>query len=202
MGCIYGYARVSTKKQSLKMQITELKKFGCTQIVQEKVSGITDRPIFNNLLDTLKEGDILVVWKLDRLGRSMFDLINIVSDLENKGISFISITENINTKTTQGKMMLMLFSMMAEYELSIKKERIEANKELAKINGRLGGRPKGLTKKAQKTAMVLKDMYQQKIDHLEYKYSVSQICSVLNISKGTVYKYLEYMHVDKRGKLF
>lgn len=97
MTIIYGYARVSTKKQSLKMQLEELKKFGCTQIVQEKVSALADRPQFDTLLATLKDGDTLVVWKLDRLGRSMFDLIKIVSQMDAKGIKFISLTENIDT---------------------------------------------------------------------------------------------------------
>ncbi|MDR3059920.1 MAG: recombinase family protein [Prevotella sp.] len=198
---IYGYARVSTKKQSLKMQIDELKKFGCIQIVQEKVSALADRPQFDTLLSTLKEGDTLAVWKLDRLGRSMFDLIKIVSEMDAKGVNFVSLTENINTSTSTGKMMLMLFSMMAEYELSIKKERQEATKEIARQSGRLGGRPKGLTKDAKKTANVLIGMYQEK-EKDNYKYSISEICTALKISKGTLYKYLAYMNVPKRGNLF
>lgn len=201
MTIIYGYARVSTKKQSLKMQLEELKKFGCTQIVQEKVSALADRPQFETLLATLKDGDTLVVWKLDRLGRSMFDLIKIVSQMDAKGIKFISLTENIDTSTSTGKMMLMLFSMMAEYELEIKKERQEATKEIARQSGRLGGRPKGLTKDAKKTAHVLMGMYQEK-ENSNYKYSISEICTALKISKGTMYKYLEYMNVPKRGNLF
>lgn len=194
---IWGYARVSTKKQSLKMQVDELNKFGCNQIVQEKISALTDRAQLDTLLSTLKQGDTLVVWKLDRLGRSMFDLIKIVSEMDAKGVNFISLTDNINTSTTQGKMMLMLFSMMAEYELEIKKERQEANKEIARQSGRLGGRPKGLTKEAKKTAYVLMGMYQEK-ENNKYKYSISEICAALKISKGTMYKYLEYMNVKKR----
>ncbi|MDR2956340.1 MAG: recombinase family protein [Prevotella sp.] len=159
---VFGYARVSTKKQSLKMQIDELKKFGCNEIIQEKVSSLADRPQFDTLLSTLKEGDTLAVWKLDRLGRSMLDLIKIVSEMDAKGVNFVSLTENINTGTTQGKMMLMLFSMMAEYELSIRKERQEANKEIARQAGRLGGRPKGLSRDAKKTASVLMGMYREK----------------------------------------
>lgn len=201
MTIIYGYARVSTKKQSLKMQLEELKKFGCTQIVQEKVSALADRPHFDTLLATLKDGDTLVVWKLDRLGRSMFDLIKIVSQMDAKGIKFISLTENIDTSTSTGKMMLMLFSMMAEYEIEIKKERQEATKEIARQSGRLGGRPKGLTKDAKKTAHVLMGMYQEK-ENSNYKYPISEICTALKISKGTMYKYLEYMNVPKRGNLF
>jgi DNA invertase Pin-like site-specific DNA recombinase len=198
---VYGYARVSTKRQSLKMQLEELKKFGCTQIVQEKVSALADRPQFDTLLSTLKEGDTLTVWKLDRLGRSMFDLIKIVSEMDAKGINFISLTENINTSTSTGKMMLMLFSMMAEYELSIKKERQEATKEIARKSGRLGGRPKGLSRDAKKTASVLMGMYREK-EGEEYKYSISEITAALKISRGTMYKYLEYMNVPKRGDLF
>jgi DNA invertase Pin-like site-specific DNA recombinase len=198
---IYGYARVSTKKQSLKMQLEELKKFGCTQIVQEKVSALADRPQFDILLSNLKEGDTLTVWKLDRLGRSMFDLIKIVSEMDAKGVKFVSLTENIDTSTSTGKMMLMLFSMMAEYELEIKKERQEATKEIARKSGRLGGRPKGLSKEALKKANILKDMYLQK-EGDQYKYSISGLCTALNISKGTLYNYLSGIGVEKRGNSF
>ncbi len=121
--------------------------------------------------------------------------------MDAKGVNFVSLTENINTSTTQGKMMLLLFSMMAEYELSIKKERQEAHKEIARASGKLGGRPKGLSREAKKTAVVLKSMYQEK-DGEEYKYSISEICAALKISKGTMYKYLELMNVSKRGNLF
>lgn len=208
---IYGYARVSTKKQSLKMQLEELNKFGCNQIIQEKVSALADRPQFDTLLSNLKKGDTLVVWKLDRLGRSMLDLIKIIADMDAKGVNFVSLTENINTSTTQGKMMLMLFSMMAEYELSIKKERQQATKENARLMGKLGGRPKGLSRDAKKTAVVLKKMYlERKEDSMEddkqkivtYQYSISEICAALKISKGTLYNYLQYMNVQKRGNVF
>ncbi|MDR1501252.1 MAG: recombinase family protein [Prevotella sp.] len=195
---IYGYARVSTKKQSLKMQLEELKKFGCEQVVQEKVSALAERPLFDNLLDSLVQGDTLAVWKLDRLGRSMLDLIKIIADLDAKGVKFVSLTENIDTSTSTGRMMLMLFSMMAEYELSIKKERQEATKEIARQSGRLGGRPKGLSREAKKTAQVLKGMYQEQ-EEAAYKYSISEITAALKISKGTMYKYLACMNVPKRG---
>lgn len=152
---IYGYARVSTKKQSLKMQIEELEKFGCNRIVQEKVSALADRPLFEDLLKTLQKGDTLVVWKLDRLGRSMFDLIKIVSDMNAKGVKFISLTENIDTSTPTGKFLLSVFSFVAENELTLQKERREAHRENARQSGRLGGRPKGLSRDAKKTAIVL-----------------------------------------------
>jgi DNA invertase Pin-like site-specific DNA recombinase len=183
------------------MQLEELKKFGCTQIVQEKVSALADRPRFDELLSSLNKGDTLAVWKLDRLGRSMFDLIKIVSEMNAKGVNFVSLTEKIDTSTSTGKMMLMLFSMMAEYELSIKKERQEATKEIARRNGRQGGRPKGLSREAKKTASVLMGNYQEKEGN-KYKYSISQLCAAHKISKGTLYKYLEYMNVPKRGNLF
>lgn len=198
---IYGYARVSTKKQSLRMQLEELKKFGCEKVVQEKVSALAERPQFEDLLSNLTEGDTLVVWKLDRLGCSMLDLIKIIAELDVRGVNFVSLTENINTGTTQGKMMLMLFSIMAEYELSIRKERQEANKEIARQSGRLGGRPKGLSRQAKKTAIVLKGMYQEK-DGEEYKYSISEIMAALKISRGTIYKYLASLNVSKRGNIF
>lgn len=113
----------------------------------------------------------------------------------------MSLTENIDTSTSTGKMMLMLFSMMAEYELEIKKERQEATKEIARKSGRLGGRPKGLSREAKKTAAVLMGNYQEQ-ENGKYKYSISELCAAHNISKGTLYKYLEYMNVPKRGNLF
>ena len=183
------------------MQIEELKKFGCMQIVQEKVSGLKDRKQFDTLLSNLKEGDTLVVWKLDRLGRSMFDLIKIVSEMDAKGVNFVSLTENIDTSTSTGKMMLMLFSMMAEYELTLKKERQEAVKENARKNGNQGGRPKGLSKDAKKAAVIVKDTYQEKKGD-KYRYSVSEVCKAHKIARGTLYKYLEYLNVPKRGSLF
>jgi DNA invertase Pin-like site-specific DNA recombinase len=131
----------------------------------------------------------------------MLDLIRIVSEMDAKGVNFVSLTENINTGTTQGKMMLMLFSIMAEYELSIRRERQEANKEIARQAGRLGGRPKGLSRDAKKTATVLMGMYRERAGQ-DYKYSISEICAALKISKGTMYKYLEYMNMPKRGNLF
>ena len=198
---IYGYARVSTQRQSLKMQIEELKKFGCNHIEGEKVSAAKDRPKFDTLLGCLKEGDTLVVWKLDRLGRSMFDLIKIVSEMDAKGVNFVSLTENIDTSTSTGKMMLMLFSMMAEYELTLKKERQEAVKENARENGNQGGRPKGLSKEAKKAAVIVTETYQQKKGN-KYTHSVSQVCKSHKIARGTLYKYLEYLNVPKRGSLF
>ena len=110
--CNLGLRSCIDSKAILKMQLEELKKFGCMQVIQEKVSALADRPQFDTLLSILKEGDALVVWKLDRLGRSMFDLIKIVSEMDAKGVNFVSLTENIDTSTSTGKMMLMLFSMM------------------------------------------------------------------------------------------
>ena len=195
---IYGYARVSTKKQSLKMQVEALQRFGCFKIIQEKVSALSERPLCDELLASLNKGDTFVIWKLDRLGRSMFDLIKIVADLDRKGVAFVSLTDNIDTSTTQGKMMLMLFSMMAEYELSIKKERQEAAKEIARQSGKLGGRPKGLSRAAKKTAKMLIDMYQER-ENGKYKYSIYEIIEALKISKGTLYNHLNLFDIPKRG---
>lgn len=199
---IYGYARVSTKKQSFEMQTEALKKFGCSHIVEEKISALADRPKYEALINILRTGDTLVVWKLDRLGRSMFDLISIVRELELRGIKFVSLTENIDTRTATGKMLLAFFSFMAEYELQIKAERQEAAKELARKNGKLGGRKKGLSVKAQKTASILKKMYNEKDRNGNYKYSISELLTALNISQGTLYNYLDYMGVQRRGNLF
>lgn len=195
---VFGYARVSTKKQSLKMQVDALKKYGCGQITQEKISALADRPIFEDLINNLHPGETLVVWKLDRLGRSMIDLIRIIATLEEKGVKFVSLTENIDTSTQTGKMMLMLFSMMAEYEISLRKERQDAVKEQNRLRGKLGGRPKGLSLEAKKTAEVLKHMYQEKDEEGNFRYSISKLTAALKISKGTLYKYLRVLNIKLR----
>lgn len=199
---IYGYARVSSKRQKLQAQLDALSSFGCENIFKEKASAQTNRPEFDKLIRHLSEGDTLVVWKLDRLGRSMFELVDIISTLQQRNISFISLTENIKTDTPSGKIMFMFFSMMAEYETSLRKERIESGKELARKNGRLGGRPRGLSKKLQEKSSIIKKMYLAK-DGKESIYSISEIEKAVGVTRPSIYKCLRNQGVEiNRGELF
>lgn len=193
---IYGYARVSSRNQNLNLQIKSLNEYGCEKIYKEKISGLeSKRKQFEILQSILKNGDTLVVWKLDRLGRSMFELVEIIFNLKNKGVKFISLTENIDTDTPTGKIMLMFFSMMAEYELNLKKERIEAGRLLARKNGKLGGRPRGLSKKLSEKLEDIKKMYLAKENNCPL-YSISEIEKLIGISRPSIYKCLKYMNLN------
>lgn len=200
---IYGYARVSSQKQNLELQINSLLEYGCEKIYKEKISGIElDRKQFNKLQSIFQNGDVLVVWKLDRLGRSMFELVEIISNLKNKGVKFISLTEKIDTDTPTGKIMFMFFSIMAEYELNLKKERVEAGRSLAKKYGKLGGRPKGLSKKLREKSEDIKKMYLARENNLPL-YSISEIEKLLEISRPSIYKCLKFMNLkNDREQLF
>lgn len=144
---IVGYARVSTTDQDTAMQTDALKKAGCDRIYEESKSGKSkDRPELNRCLDVLREGDVLVVWRLDRLGRSLKDLIEVVSELESKGIGFQSLNESIDTTSPSGKLIFHVFAALSEFERSLIQERTKAGLAAARARGRKGGRPKKLTR--------------------------------------------------------
>jgi len=145
-----GYARVSTDDQNLHLQIDALVTSGIppVDIFQEKMSGSrADRPELDHVLKALRSGDVLVVWRLDRLGRSLADLVKIVSDLEAKGVGFESLTEKIDTTSAAGKLMLHVFAALAEFERNIIRERTKAGLAAARARGRKGGRKPSLTEK-------------------------------------------------------
>ena len=185
---VFGYARVSTTDQNLDSQKDELLKYGCKSIFLEKASGKNvDRPELKKLLDSLRENDVVVVYKLDRLGRSLKDLIELVNDLGVRNVDFVSISDGINTGSAVGKLMFHLVGAFAEFERSIISERTLAGLASARARGRLGGKPKGLSTEAQKKAVRAKILYDEK------KLSVEEICKVLEIkSKTTLYKYLKF----------
>jgi len=186
-----GYARVSTKEQNLHRQIDSLKAEGCEKIFSDKISGAKfDRPELNLLKAQLRSGDIVVIDKLDRLGRSLKDLISIVSEFESAGVSFISLQDNIDTTTASGKLIFHIFASLAEFERSLISERTKAGLTAARARGRLGGRPKGLSEEAKKTAMAAETLYRTK------QHSVSEICRQLSISKPTLYNYLRSRNVQ------
>lgn len=182
-----GYARVSTKDQNLDLQLDALSKAGCadTYIYREEVSGaLRERPQLKKLLEQVREGDVVVIWKLDRLGRSLADLVQLVNEIQGKGAGLLSLQDSIDTTTPQGKLTFHLFAAIAEFERDLIRERTKAGLESARARGRRGGRPPGLSKEAQVKAAAASSLYQQ-------KKSVAEICRTLSISKKTLYKYLK-----------
>jgi len=186
-----GYARVSTKDQKFSLQIDALKKIGCEKIYKEVISGAkVERTQLNLMLKDLRKGDVLVIWKLDRLGRSLKHLVELVGDLINKGVGLKSINDPIDTTTPQGRLSFNIFAALAEFECDIIKERTHAGLSAARARGRLGGRPQGLPKTAEATAYAAEALY------LERKLTVKQIAEKLNISKSTLYSYLRHRGVQ------
>lgn len=180
-----GYARVSTKDQSLNLQKDALEKAGCQKIYSEQISGTkTDRAKLDEMIEHIRSGDIIVVWKLDRLGRSLRDLVNLISKFQELGVGFKSLQDNIDTTTPTGKLTFHLFAALAEFEKDIISERTKAGLDSARVRGRKGGRPKGLSKKAQDKARLAESLYNEKNN------SIQEICEYLSISKPTLYRYL------------
>ena len=139
-----GYARVSTHDQHLALQLDALRKAGCRQVYEEVVSGArADRPVLQQALAHLRKGDVLMIWKLDRLGRSLRHLIEVVSDLAQRGIGFKSLQEHLDTTTSSGKLVFHMFGALAEFERDLIRERTHAGLTAARARGRLGGRPRG-----------------------------------------------------------
>lgn len=186
----YGYARISTKDQCLDLQIDALKKFGCEKIIQEIAKGARqDRPELNNLLEIIKEGDSITIWKLDRLGRSLHHLVKIVNDLNGRNIGLISLNDPIDTTTAQGRLMFNLFASLAEFERDVIYERTIAGLKSARARGRMGGRPKGISDDAKQTACAAEALYKQN------ELTSDQIANKLQISKPTLYKYLKHRNI-------
>ena len=185
-----GYARVSTQDQDLALQLDALQAAGCGKIYKEKITGSTrERPELQKLLDQLREGDIVVIWKLDRLARSLKDLVNLVNEIQEKGGALHSLNDQIDTTTPHGKFTFHVFAALAEFERDIIRERTKAGLSAARARGRVGGRPKGLSKKAQHTAIIAEKLYQER------ELTVKEICEQLSISRGTLYNYLRFRGV-------
>lgn len=189
-----GYARVSTKDQNLNLQLDALQQAGCEKIFKEKMSGASaDRPELLKLLEHVREGDVIVIWKLDRLGRSLKHLVEIVNDLMSKQVGLLSLNDPINTTTPQGRLTFNIFASLAEFEREVIRERTKAGLAAARSRGRQGGRPKGLSEKARQKAMIAETLYK------EQQLTVQQIAEQLHISKTTLYTYLRSRGV-KVGK--
>ena len=153
---IIGYARVSTIEQDTALQLDNLQKSGCEKIYQESVSGISKtRPELDKCLDNLRAGDTLIVWRLDRLGRSLKDLVSIITDLELRNVGFRSITEAIDTTTSSGKLVFHIFAALAEFERKLIQDRTKAGLAAARARGRNGGRPPKLSNSQIKKAKAM-----------------------------------------------
>jgi DNA invertase Pin-like site-specific DNA recombinase len=178
-----GYARVSTHDQNLGLQEDALKREDCKEIFNDVASGVkTDRPGLEEALAYLRKGDTLVVWKLDRLGRSIQHLIQTVKALSERKIGFKSLQENIDTTTSGGKLIFHIFSALAEFERDLIGERTQAGLKAARARGRLGGRP-SLLDNRQINRMI--EMYD------EQKNTVAEICKIYSISRPSFYNYLK-----------
>lgn len=187
----FGYARVSTQDQDLALQLDALEAADCTEIFQEKMTGTNkNRPELQKMLAGLRSGDVVVVWKLDRLARSLKDLVGLVNEMKEKGVEFQSLNDHIDTTTPHGKFTFHLFAAMAEFERDIISERTKAGLTAARARGRIGGRPKGLSQDAEHTAIIAEQLYK------EGRLSVKDICRQLSIAKSTFYSYLRHRGVD------
>ena len=190
---LVGYARISTTDQNLDLQRDALKAAGCERTFTDTASGAkTERPGLTQLLKESRQGDTLVVWKLDRLGRSLPHLVETVREMEAQGIGFKSLQENIDTTTSGGKLIFHIFASLAEFERDLIRERTNAGLSAARARGRRGGRPRGvMDTNKQKAALALKN---------DTSRSVSEICEILGVSRNTYYKYVRLDDQAKNGK--
>ena len=178
---LIGYARVSTVDQTLALQQDALEKAGCERIFTDTASGAkTERVGLMAALEVCRAGDILVVWKLDRLGRSLTHLVETVHALATRGIGLRSLQEQLDTTTSGGKLIFHIFASLAEFERDLIRERTNAGLAAARARGRKGGRPKGVDEKKRKAALALKR---------DPDYSIREICEIVGISRNTYYKY-------------
>jgi DNA invertase Pin-like site-specific DNA recombinase len=183
-----GYARVSTKDQNLDLQIEALEKAGCEKIYQEKISGTTkNRPELDKMIEQFREGDELYVWRLDRLGRSLKNIIDLVLSLSDKGIIIKGITDGVDTSTTNGRLFLNLMASLAEYERELIRERTNAGLQSARARGRTGGRPKGYTKETISKLLLLRNIYK------DITKSPDEIYKPFGLSRATFYRYAKIL---------
>lgn len=178
-----GYARASTLDQNLDLQLDALSQVGCENIYQEKISSVKDnRPELENCLKALRQGDVLYIWRLDRFGRSLKELISLVTQIQDMGCELVSLKENIDTSTPTGKLTFHLFASLAEFERELIKERTQAGLVAARARGKNGGRPYKLNESEKK--MVRKLMSDRNT-------SVIEIAKKFGISRATVYNILK-----------
>ena len=180
-----GYARISTDDQTLDLQRDALTTAGCDRLFTDTISGATaDRPGLSQALAYARSGDTLVVWRLDRLGRSLRHLIETVTDLEQRGVHFRSLTEAIDTTSPGGKLVFHIFGALAEFERDLIRERTRAGLTAARARGRTGGRPRAAAFRDPKKLALARKLY------AEQQTPVATICQMLKVSRATFYRYL------------
>ena len=180
---LIGYARVSTPDQNLAMQMDALKKAGCKKTFEDKVCGAKEiRVGLNSAIEFMREGDTLVVWRLDRLARSLKQLIETVSILTSRKIGLKSLQENIDTTTSGGKIIFHIFGALAEFEREVTRERTQAGLSAARARGRKGGRP---VKFDAKKAILAKKLLSDETN------SINDVCRALQISRATLYRHIK-----------
>ena len=185
---LIGYARVSTDDQNLDLQRDALQAVGCERVFEDMVSGArADRTGLVTLMSMLRAGDTVVIWRLDRLGRSLKNLIELVERLESAKVGLRSLQENIDTTSSGGKLVFHLFGALAEFERNLIRERTQAGLVAARARGRMGGRPRRLD--PVKLALAVKL-------HRERNHTVEEICKMMGISKSTLYNYLDKAESD------
>jgi DNA invertase Pin-like site-specific DNA recombinase len=179
---LIGYSRVSTNDQNAQLQVDALIAAGCERVFTDKASGsLASRPELDRMLDHLREGDVVVVWRLDRLGRSLKNLIALVEDLAERGVGFRSLSESIDTTTANGRLFFSVMGALAEFERDLIRERTMAGLAAARARGRVGGRPPKMTPDKVKVA---REMYASR------QYAVEAIAKTLGVSRKTIYRSL------------
>ena len=184
-----GYARVSTKEQIHDLQLDALEEAGCEKVYVETASGAkTDRPELAKCLADLRTGDVLIVWRLDRLGRNLKHLVETVETLKERGVGFVSIQDQHDTTTANGRLVFGIFASLAAFERDLIAERTKAGLEAARARGRNGGRPSKLTAKQVDTLIAMYDSKQ---------HTVKDIAATFGISRQVVYDYLNKRRASK-----
>lgn len=188
---IIGYARISTSDQSTDLQRDALLAAGCTRIFSDEMSGSrADRPGLSQALEYAREGDTLVVWRLDRVGRSVSHLIEVVGELERRGVALQSLNEQIDTSTPSGKLVFHVFSAIAEFERNLIRERVSAGLAAARKRGRIGGRPKAVDAAKARSIRAMKSQ----------GLTTSEILESAQISRATLFRfYKEEERKQRRG---
>ena len=181
---LIGYARVSTDDQTLDLQRDALKEAGCERIFEDTAGGAAERPNLEQALSHLRAGDTLVVWRLDRLGRSLKDLIARAEAFGTKGVGLKSLKEAIDTDSPTGQLVFHIFGALAEFERALIRERTQAGLQAARARGRHGGRKKRLNDKQRRHAV---DLYRSR------QHTVKEICVLMSISRATLYAYVKEM---------
>jgi DNA invertase Pin-like site-specific DNA recombinase len=193
---IIGYARVSTKDQNLDLQIEALKNAGCEKIFKEKISGaLKERPELDEMINQLRVGDTIVVWKLDRLGRSLKNIIDLVLDFNAKEVIVKGLTDGVDTSTSNGRLFLNIMASLAEYERELIRESTNAGLSAARATGRLGGRPKGLKAETVSKLIIMRGLIER--ENPDFK----EIYTSLSISRANFYRYLKLLEKHSDNEL-